>query len=82
MEQVHEFKEGKVALLSWASALRVENGPMLDGTMADDEQSQSILPVGTAASNDGIVQAIRKRDTTIRDELVEFVKGAKLRMDL
>ena len=81
LEEVHEFKEGKVDLASWALALQLEN-PMLDGTMADDEQSQSILPVGTATNTDGIVRALRKRDAAIRAELVEFVKGAKIRMDL
>ncbi len=81
MEQVHEFKEGKVDLASWALALQLEN-PMLDGTMASDEQSQSILPVGTEADPDGFVRAIRKRDAAIRAELVEFVKGTKIRMDL
>jgi hypothetical protein len=55
---------------------------MLDGTMASDEQSQSILPVGTEANSDGFVRAIRKRDAAIRAELVEFVKGTKIRMDL
>jgi len=81
LEEVHEFKEGKVDLASWALALQLEN-PMLDGTMADDEQSQSILPVGTATNTDGIVRALRKRDASIRAELVEFVKGSKIRMDL
>ena len=81
LEEVHEFKEGKVDLASWALALQLEN-PMLDGTMADDEQSQSILPVGTATNTDGIVRALRKRDAAIRAELVEFVKGTKIRMDL
>ena len=81
LEEVHEFKEGKVDLASWALALQLEN-PMLDGTMASDEQSQSILPVGTEADSDGFVRAIRKRDAAIRAELVEFVKGTKIRMDL
>lgn len=66
MEQVHEVKEGKVALPSWTQALA------MDGSMLDP----------STAATDAIVQAIEKRDKTIRDELVEFVKGAKLRVDL
>jgi len=81
LEQVHEFKEGKVNLASWALALQLEN-PMLDGTIASDKQSQTLLPPGTEESSDGILQAIRKRDATIRAELVEFVKGTKTRKDL
>ena len=81
LEEVHEFKEGKVDLASWAEALQLEN-PMLDGTMASDEQLQSILPVGTEVGCDGIVRAIRKRDAAIRAELVEFVKGTRTRMDI
>jgi hypothetical protein len=81
MEQVHEFKEGKVELSSWALALQLEN-PMLDGTRNTSDQSGSALPDGTPASSDEIVAAIKKRDTAIRIELVEFVKGTKTRMDL
>jgi len=66
MEQVHEFKEGKVELSSWAQALGLEDS-MLD---AD------------AAATDAIVQAIQTRDKAIRTELVEFVKGTKTRVDL
>ena len=66
MEQVHEFKEGKVSLSSWAEALGLE-GSMLDAA---------------AAATDTIVQAIETRDKAIRAELVEFVKGTKTRVDL
>lgn len=66
MEQVHEFKEGKVALSSWAQALGLEDS-MLDAVVA---------------ATDAIVQAIHRRDRAIRTELVEFVKGTKTRVDL
>jgi hypothetical protein len=66
MEQVHEFKEGKVELSSWAQALGLEDS-MLDAA---------------AAATDVIVQAIQTRDKAIRAELVEFVKGTKTRVDL
>ena len=66
MEQVHEFKEGKVALSSWAQALSLEDS-MLDPA---------------AAATDAIVAAIKKRDEAVRADLVEFVKGTKSRADL
>jgi hypothetical protein len=66
MEQVHEFKEGTIALSSWAQALGLEDS-MLDAA---------------AAATDIIVQAIETRDKAIRAELVEFVKGTKTRVDL
>jgi len=81
MEQVHEFKEGKVDLSSWTQALQLES-PMLDGTSNTSEQSENPVPPGTPATSDEIVAAIRKRDAAIRAELVEFVKGTKIRMDL
>ena len=66
MEQVHEFKEGKVALSAWAESLK------LDDTMLD----------AAASTTDAIVQAIQARDKSIRADLVEFVKGTKARVDL
>jgi hypothetical protein len=66
MEQVHEFKEGKVALSSWAQALGLVDS-MLDAA---------------AGATDAIVQALETRDKAIRAELVEFVKGTKTRVDL
>lgn len=66
MEQVHEFKEGKVVLSSWAQALGLGNA-MVDARAAD---------------TDAVVQAIEKRDKAIRADLVEFVKGTKTRVDL
>jgi hypothetical protein len=66
MEQVHEFKEGKVDLSSWAQALGLADS-MLDAA---------------SATSDDIVQAIETRDKAIRAELVDFVKGTKNRADL
>ncbi len=66
MEQVHEIKEGKVALASWVEAL---------GLVA------ALLDASTAAT-DTVVEAIKTRDTAIRAELTEFVKGLRPRVDL
>jgi hypothetical protein len=66
MEQVHEFKEGKLDLCSWARALGLEDS-MIDAAAADA---------------DSIVKAIQTRDKEIRAELVEFAKGTKTRVDL
>jgi hypothetical protein len=66
MEQVHEFKDGKVALSFWAQTLG------LDDSMLD----------AASAGTDAVVEAIQTRDKSIRAELVEFVKGTKTRMDL
>ena len=66
MEQVHEFKEGKVSLTSWAQPLGLTDS-MLDAS---------------AATTDMIAQGIQTRDKAIRGELVEFVKGTKTRVDL
>jgi hypothetical protein len=66
MEQVHEIKEGKVTLSSWAQALGLDD---------------SMLDAG-AANADAIVQAIQARDKAVREELIEFVKGTKTRVDV
>jgi hypothetical protein len=66
MKKVHEFKEQIVALSDWADALG------LDDSMLD----------ASAATVDAIGEAIEKRDTSIRVDLVEFVKGTKSRKDL
>jgi hypothetical protein len=66
MEQIHEFKDGKVELTSWAQAL------MLEDSMLDP----------SAATTDSISQAIQTRDAAMRAELVDFVEGTKSRVDL
>ena len=65
MEQVHEFKDGTVALSSWAQALG------LDDAMMD----------AATASTNAIAEAIQARDKAVRAELIEFVKGMKARVD-
>lgn len=66
MEQVHEIKEGKVGLTPWAESLGL---------------ADALLDASTATT-DTVVEAIRTRDTVIRAELTEFVKGLKARVDL
>lgn len=66
MEQVHEIKENKVDLVSWAQSLGLADA-LLDAS---------------AAATDAIVGAIQERDRAIRAELAEFVKGVKARVDL
>ncbi len=66
MEQVYEIKAGKVDLALWAQALG------LDDTILD----------AAAPAADVILQAIQARDNAIRAELVEFVKGTKVRKDV
>jgi hypothetical protein len=63
---VYEFKENKIALSDWASALGVPDS-MLDANAAD---------VNT------LVQAIAERDKLIRKELGEFVTGKRVRVDM
>lgn len=66
MGQVHEFKQGIIALSSWEQALG------LDASMAD--------PV--TATTDIIVKAMQDRDKAIRTELIEFIKGMRIRKDV
>lgn len=66
IEEVHEIKENKVSLNDWADALSIKTA-MLDPRDADATV---------------IAEAIDERDKLIRAELVEFIKGAKTRVDL
>jgi hypothetical protein len=66
LEDIHEFKTGSKTLDAWAQALLVPNS-MLDPSTIDVNV---------------LVKAIDDRDKAIRDELVDFVKGTKTRMDL
>ena len=68
LEQVHEFKEDQVDLSSWAQSLGLADS-MMD-------------PATAAATADIILQAIQTRDSDIRTELTEFVKGTMTRVDL
>lgn len=66
LEQISEFKEGKVILNDWASALGL-NDIMLN------PQSNAV---------EGICNKINDRDKAIRDEVIEFIKGNKYRQDI
>jgi len=66
MEAVHEIKEQKVKLPDWARALEIPD------VMLKPEK-------GTMST---IASAINERDKSIRNELVEFVKGTRTRVDL
>jgi hypothetical protein len=66
LDEVHEFKTGTVTVGAWALALLVPDS-MLDPSTVDVNV---------------IVTAIDGRDKAIREELVEFVKGTKARVDL
>ena len=65
LEQIHEFKEGPWSLTEWGSAL----GMPID--MVDSD----------IAAVDSIVAAIENRDTAMRAELTEFVRGQRSRAD-
>jgi hypothetical protein len=66
LDDVHEFKTGSETLSAWAQALLVSDG-MLNPSTADVNV---------------LVTAIDDRDKAIREELIEFVKGSKSRVDL
>ncbi|MGA2236978.1 MAG: hypothetical protein ABSG23_16035 [Terriglobales bacterium] len=66
LDDIHEFKTGSKTLDAWAQALLVPNS-MLDPSTTDVNV---------------LVKAIDDRDKAIRDELVDFVKGTKTRVDL
>jgi hypothetical protein len=66
LEQIHEFKENKISLNDWASALAMPK------ELIDSE----------GASVDAIVGAIEYRDTAVRADLIEFVRGQKVRQDI
>lgn len=68
LEQVHEFRDGKkqAFLEDWAAALLITS-PLLDPE---------------AASVEAVIDAIADRDTAIRRELIEFVKGQRTRADV
>jgi hypothetical protein len=65
LEQIHEFRNNNPTLTDWCNAMAIPP-VMLDPT---------------GASADDIVRAIRERDTLIRADMVDFVKGIKSRVD-
>lgn len=66
LDQVHEFKNGNETIAGWSAPLQL--APAM------------IEP--TAALVGDIVAAIEKRDGNIRQEVIAFVKGQKIRVDL
>jgi len=66
LDEIHEFKEGKLDFEEWCSGLGVTK-EMLQANQ---------FPV------DAVVAAIMARDMAVRDELIEFVKGQKARVDV
>lgn len=66
LDQIHEFKTGKLSHDEWCAALSVTK-EMLQANQ---------FPV------DAVAAAITARDKAVRDELVEFVKGQKARVDV
>lgn len=65
LEKVHEFKEGKVKMSDWESALS------LSETLTN--------PVNTSIAD--IKEALRIRDSLLRKELCEFINGVRYRSD-
>ena len=65
LQQVHEFKDGKVQMVGWEVALA------LTPTFT--------LPAGSAFAD--IKTAIHARDALIRKDLIKFIGGQKLRVD-
>ncbi len=66
MSQVHEINDGKVNLADWARAIGI------DASMLDPD----------GAASDQVVTAIRARDSQMRSDLIEFVRGARCRVDV
>ena len=66
MEEVHEFKEGKIILTDWAKELGIPD----------------IMLEPLADKVEEITAAIEARDKEIRDEVVKFIKGERERADL
>jgi len=66
LDQIHEFKEGKLNFDEWCNALGVTK------EMLQPNQH----------SVDDVAAAIQTRDKTVRKELIEFVKGQKKRVDV
>jgi len=65
LEEIHEFKTNNLSLTDWCNAMAIPP-VMLD-------------PTGATA--DDIAKAIRERNTLIRTDMVDFVKGSKARLD-
>ncbi len=66
MEQVMEIQDGNPGLEDWAKALSISD--------------ELLTPDGHETDN--IAKAIKARDTAIRKEVIEFIKGSRERKDL
>jgi hypothetical protein len=66
LDQIHEVIQRKIRIDAWCAALEIPQ-PMLDP--------------GQAAIKD-ITDAIENRDKEIRSDLIEFVRGARVRVDI
>lgn len=65
LESVHDIKTGVVSINAWAKDLGLADAIM-------DPQSAGV---------DQVAEAIKTRDTLVRMELLEFIKGTRARMD-
>ncbi|HEX5430450.1 MAG TPA: hypothetical protein VFW83_00680 [Bryobacteraceae bacterium] len=66
LTQIHEVVQGKIRIDAWCAALSI---------------SQTMLDPANATTT-GIIDAIENRDKEIRAELIEFVRGQRVRVDL
>lgn len=66
LDQIHEFKSGTLALNDWSTALGLPDAML-------QPQAETV---------DAVFKAIAVRDKLLRDELVDFVKGKKSRVDV
>ena len=66
LSQIHEVKEKKIRIDAWCAALSIPQ-PILDPD---------------AASTDEVIRSIDARDKEIRDDLTEFIRGQKVRVDV
>lgn len=66
LSQIHEVRENKIRVDAWCAALAIPQ-PLLDPT---------------AAGVDDISEAIENRDKELKTDLADFVRGAKVRVDV
>lgn len=66
LKEVHEFKNGNFKIEDWELALSIEK--------AMTEPSNTLLK--------DLVTSLKKRDSLIRKELIEFINGKKIRTDI
>jgi hypothetical protein len=66
LQEVHEFKEGKIQLNEWEAALSLS----------------AILTAPEESTLADIKKAVETRDALIRGELVDFIAGSRNRVDI